>query len=341
MSSWAWALAWVSVAAGCEPEAPPRDVDAEGDVPVAVVEVVVPADHPCPDIAFTPSGAAAWDDEVVAPLALRLPTPVGEPVRVTQGNGGTFSHFGDERFAWDFGVPLDTPVFAAAAGVVVWMEDTRTSFGVGPEFRWEANFVVLDHGGGLFTSYVHLAAGSALVAPGDAVAAGEVLAKTGLSGQMTGPHLHFQVENVWSASVPARFATPLGCVHLPQQDETVVAWEVPLVPSEVLSPMPDDTFAEGQVVDVVGLPGRLFELSETPFVSGRTTLPGATEVWFLVLPERGGSALFAQGFPVVAGAFEGPLDLAEVVPGQYGVALVAGSGDAVSVPRSVRTALVH
>jgi len=335
----------LALSTGCEPSDETRGPDSDahdGDVANEVAhEVSVPGDHPCPDIALSPPGTAAWDDGVVAPLALRLPTPVGEPVRVTQGNDGTFSHFEDERFAWDFGVPLDTEVFAAAAGVVVWVDDTRTSFGVGPEFRLEANFVVLDHGGGLFTSYVHLEAGSAVVAPGDVVLAGEVLARTGLSGQMTGPHLHFQVENVWSASVPARFATPLGCVHLPQQDETVSAWAVPLAPSEVLSPMPADTFAEDGVVAVAGLPGRLFESSERPLIKGRTTLVGATEVWFLVLPDRGGNAVFAQDFAVVDGAFEGRLDLSELAAGQYGVALVAGSGGGVSVPRSVRAAIVE
>lgn len=358
----AWLCLGVALAA-CEPDATAgtdadgaREVDVSevgdvGEVDTAVtdgeeVEEVdareVPAGHPCPELAFAPSGTAAWEDvTVVAPLALRLPTPLGQRVQVTQGNDGTFSHFGDERFAWDFGVPLDTPVYAAAGGVVVWMEDSRTSFGTTPEFRWEANFIVIDHGGGLFTSYVHLEAGSGMVRPGDVVDAGDVLARTGLSGQMTGPHLHFQVENVWSASVPARFATPEGCTHLPLQDETVVAWPAPLVTSDVLSEMPADTFDDNGVVDLVGLPARLLEVPAHPRVSGRTTLPDATDVYFLVLPAEGGNALFAQGFEVVDGAFDGVLDLADVEPNQYGIALVASDGGSVSVPRSVRAAVIE
>ena len=317
------------------------DTQAETDTsPEETREAIVPPGHPCPEFALPPAGTAAWDDGTIAPLALRLPTPLGEPVRVTQGNDGAFSHFGDERFAWDFGVGLDTQVFAAAAGVVVWVEDTRTSFGVGPEFRLEANFVVLDHGGGLFTSYVHLEAGSALVAPGDIVRAGDVLARTGLSGQMTGPHLHFQVENVWSTSVPARFATPLGCEHLPRQDETVVAWSVPLAANDRLSEMPADSFLDNGVSELIGLPGRLFALAETPLVRGRATLPGATVVWFLILPPGGGNAIFAEDFAVVDGRFEGRIELVDVPADQYGVALVAGTGGAVSVPRSVRAAVV-
>jgi hypothetical protein len=301
----------------------------------------IPVGHPCPELAFTPLESRSWEDGAIAPLALRLPTPSGDAVRITQGNNGMFSHFGREQFAWDFGVPAGTPVHAAAAGVVVWVEDTRTLYGPEPELRDEANFVVLDHGAGLFTAYVHLALNSALVRPGDLVAPGEVLAQTGLSGQMTGPHLHFHVENVWSESLPARFATPEGCALLPAQDEWVTAWEVPLAASDRLSLAPADAFAEDGVIDVHGLPARLLERDEQPLIRGATTLEGATVVWFLVLPASGGTALFAQDFAVHGGRFEGRLELSGVAAGQYGVALVASPGGAVSVPRSVRLALVE
>jgi len=300
----------------------------------------VPADHPCPEYAWPPETSTLGDDETIAPIALQLPTPLGLEVHITQGNDGAFSHFGDERFAWDFGVELGTEVRAAAAGVVVWIRDDSTSFGTTPDFKEDANFAVLDHGGGLFTSYVHLAADSARVAIGDVVDAGEVLATTGLSGQMTGPHLHFQVENVWSESLPARFAEPDGCDLLPALDDTVRAWEGPLVASHRLSQMPADAFVEDGVDELVGLPGRLFERAEHPPISGRATASGAVEVWLLVLPAVGGDALFAQRFAVVAGRFSGTLDLRDLDPGQYGLALVAGDGGSVHVPRSIRAAIV-
>ena len=311
------------------------------DVAGEVAEVIIPEGHPCPELAAAPETSRLWDEGEIAPLALRLPTPDGMEVRVTQGNDGLHSHFGDERFAWDFGVELGTPVHAAASGVVVWMEDTSTSFGTGPEFRGEANFAVIDHGGGLFTSYVHLEAGSARALPGDVGDAGDVLAPTGLSGQMTGPHLHFQVENVWSESVPARFADEAGCAFLPKQDERVTAIGVPLAASAATSLMPADAFAEDGVTALEGLPARLFERAARPAIHGRATLQGATEVWFLVLPPAGGTAIFAQRFAVVAGEIAGVLDLSAVEAGQYGVAMVAGTGGRVSVPRSVRAALIE
>ncbi len=306
-----------------------------------VTDAAIPEGHPCPELAFAPGESSLWNRSEVAPLALRLPTPLGRSVRVSQGNHGLFSHFGDERFAWDFAVELGTPVHAAAGGVVVWTEDAMTSYGPEPEYRLEANFVVVDHGGGLFTSYTHLAPDSAEVLPGDVVMAGDVLAATGLSGQMTGPHLHFQVENVWSQSVPARFATPEGCTLLPLQEEWVTAWDVPLAQSDVLSTMPEDAFVDNAVEVAVGFPGRLIERDELYNVSGFTRLEGATDVWFLVLPADGGDAVFAQGFKVDRGLFSGLLDLSELAPGQYGVALVASTGGGVSVPQSVRTAIVR
>jgi murein DD-endopeptidase MepM/ murein hydrolase activator NlpD len=51
--------------------------------------------------------------------------------------------------------------------------------------------VVVDHGRGLETRYAHLS--STDVRVGDAIAAGQVIARSGNSGRTTGAHLHFEV----------------------------------------------------------------------------------------------------------------------------------------------------
>ncbi|MCC6909428.1 MAG: M23 family metallopeptidase [Phycisphaerales bacterium] len=309
-----------------------------------------PADHPCPEQALPPVAPSLWldavDEEVPVPLTLALPLPDGLTVEVTQGNHGTISHTADQAFAYDFGVPLGTAVLAAAPGVVVWVEDGHTEHGADASYRELVNYVVLDHGGGLFTAYVHLGAGGIDVVAGDVVVSGQRLAVTGLSGQMTGPHLHFHVENVWAETLPARFVDVArgGCALFPQTGDQVTGDArafAPLVGRDDTSPIPADTWAEDEVVDVAGLPGRLYE-SDTSFtVTGRVTLAGATEVVMLWLPPDGGTALAVKVFPVAGDTFTGTLEAGRIDPGVYGVALVAGTGGAVEVPRSVLTTVVR
>lgn len=55
------------------------------------------------------------------------------------------------------------------------------------------NGLVIDHAGGYETQYCHLARGSLLVTPGQAVRAGQPLGRVGLSGLTEYPHLHFSV----------------------------------------------------------------------------------------------------------------------------------------------------
>lgn len=57
------------------------------------------------------------------------------------------------------------------------------------------NGVVIDHGGGWETQYCHMARGSIVVKPGQAVTAGTPLGRVGLSGQTEFPHLHFTVRH--------------------------------------------------------------------------------------------------------------------------------------------------
>jgi len=56
---------------------------------------------------------------------------------------------------------------------------------------FEGNFIVLDHGQGLLTLYMHLS--EFKVKEGDKVTRGQIIGLSGGSGRATGPHLHVAV----------------------------------------------------------------------------------------------------------------------------------------------------
>ena len=108
--------------------------------------------------------------------------PVGGPI--TSGYGMRLHPvLGYEKLhdGTDFGVACGTPVSAAASGTVV---DRYFNEGYG-------NRVIVDHGGGLATTYNHLSAFA--VSAGERVAQGQVIGYVGTTGYSTGCHLHFMV----------------------------------------------------------------------------------------------------------------------------------------------------
>lgn len=104
--------------------------------------------------------------EVIAPYGLRLVTGQGRAV---------------PRRAVDLSAPAGTPVKAVAAGRVL----------LANEQFYAGKAVYLDHGNGVVSFYNHLS--ELDVSPGDEVARGQMLGKSGQSGRTTGPHLNFGV----------------------------------------------------------------------------------------------------------------------------------------------------
>lgn len=122
---------------------------------------------------------ATWSDTLPD---LRLSLPV---------EGRLSSSFGLRRFfndqprrphsGIDLAAPTGTPILAAADGRVVTTGD----------FFFSGNIVYVDHGSGLMTMYAHL--DRIDVAPGQVVRRGEPLGTVGMTGRVTGPHLHWTV----------------------------------------------------------------------------------------------------------------------------------------------------
>lgn len=88
---------------------------------------------------------------------------------------------GKFHYGIDLAVPYGTAIRAAAAGRVTYA-GYRGSYGL---------MIELDHGGGYLTRYAHTS--RTAVAVGQSVATGQKLGSVGLTGNTTGPHLHFEI----------------------------------------------------------------------------------------------------------------------------------------------------
>ena len=115
-----------------------------------------------------------WSGQFTAPVEASISDVFGS-VRIF--NGKTSSpHQG-----LDFRVPSGTPVAAMNDGTVL----------LARPLYFEGGFVVLDHGQGLLTLYLHLS--EFKVKEGEQVKRGQEIALSGGTGRATGPHLHVAV----------------------------------------------------------------------------------------------------------------------------------------------------
>lgn len=139
---------------------------------------------------------AVGRESVTASGAGALIAPVAAGFSITQGYGLTaFARSGAYGYdtsgqpnphnGIDYGVPIGTPVRAAAGGTVRAWGNTDAVAGCYSFGKW----VLIDHPNGISTAYLHLS--EIRVAKGQSVAAGDTIALSGNTGYSTGPHLHF------------------------------------------------------------------------------------------------------------------------------------------------------
>jgi murein DD-endopeptidase MepM/ murein hydrolase activator NlpD len=161
--------------------APPKEIQAQIDAEVAIKQKVFKSSPP----------ERLWQGPFIAPANTRYTSSFGAR-RVY--NGKTRSvHQG-----LDYSAAMGTEVTAANSGRVV----------IARPMYFEGGLVVIDHGESIFTLYMHLSEFS--VKEGAAVDKGAPIAKSGSSGRVTGPHLHFGVR--WQ-DLYLEPATLLGLWH--------------------------------------------------------------------------------------------------------------------------------
>ncbi len=93
----------------------------------------------------------------------------------------------------DIYVPVETPVLAAAPGNVIF-SGWKDGYG---------NMVVVSHSNGYISVYAHNKQNS--VQPGTEVKAGQQIALSGMTGAVTGPHVHFELRKYLIPLNPVRF----------------------------------------------------------------------------------------------------------------------------------------
>ena len=123
--------------------------------------------------------------ESVSPRRLwsgQFVSPVAAGVSDVFGTARVFNQEVQSRHqGLDYAVSAGTPVRAVNSGVVV----------LAKPMYFEGNFIVVDHGQGLLSLYLHLS--EFKVKEGDQVQAGEVIGLSGGTGRATGAHLHLAI----------------------------------------------------------------------------------------------------------------------------------------------------
>jgi murein DD-endopeptidase MepM/ murein hydrolase activator NlpD len=161
----------------------------------------------------TKMAALAGDPQQKARLAQAAPieeTPAETPVKAAEATGAlpTFrwpvrgkvitsygaKTNGKANDGINLAVPEGTPVKAAEDGVVAYS---------GNELKGYGNLVLIRHSNGYVTAYAH--ASELLVKRGDTIKRGQVIAKSGQSGEVGSPQLHFEIRKGSSPVDPLQF----------------------------------------------------------------------------------------------------------------------------------------
>ena len=128
------------------------------------------------------SDAPGWSQRLIRPAQGRISGVFGSQ-RVYRGGVPAAYHSGVD-------------IAAGAGAIVVAPADGIVTLAPPPGFSLEGNLVIVDHGLGLTSAFLHLS--SASVRAGDRVRQGQPIGRVGATGRATGPHLHWSL--VWNGA---------------------------------------------------------------------------------------------------------------------------------------------
>src|SRR5271169_2514155 len=170
---------------------PPAAVAQRGE---SNVGAVASADSPHSARLAAPVAPEGQESAVKSGEAVGGPPSFRWPVR-----GRVIAGFGPEpnglqNDGINLAVPEGTPVKAAEDGVVAY---------AGNELKGYGNLVLVRHSNGFVTAYAH--ASELMVKRGETVKRGQVIAKSGQTGSVTAPQLHFEIRKGATPVDPAQY----------------------------------------------------------------------------------------------------------------------------------------
>jgi murein DD-endopeptidase MepM/ murein hydrolase activator NlpD len=161
---------------------------ASGQLPV---EIITPSD---PVRARAPPAPEPFE-----PMRNGFLWPVSGTINSVFGPRGSSFHDGV-----DIAAPEGTPIRVIEGGEVIYSD----------QLKGYGNIVIVRHAEGLVSVYAHNEAN--LVRQGQLVGRGEMIARVGSTGRVTGPHLHFEIRKNNAAQDPVGYLPQLCC--LPPSD---------------------------------------------------------------------------------------------------------------------------
>jgi murein DD-endopeptidase MepM/ murein hydrolase activator NlpD len=154
--------------------------DRVGSVPQAQIAT--------PQVVAEPQSPVKTADPVSSQVSFRWPVTG----HIVEGFGQRAN--GTSNDGINFAVPEGTPVRAAEDGVVAYAGNELKTFG---------NLVLVRHADNYVTAYAN--ASEIMVKRGDSVRRGQVIAKSGQTGSVTSPQLHFEIRKNSTPVDPRKF----------------------------------------------------------------------------------------------------------------------------------------
>ncbi|MEO8452171.1 MAG: M23 family metallopeptidase, partial [Gemmatimonadota bacterium] len=146
------------------------------------------------------------------------PERYGHDLSLVDGAGRMYRGDGKRNEDW---LSWGAPILAPAAGRIVAVENGMPDYDVGTPgggipldsllvrpASLMGNYVIVDHGGGMFSRMLHMQRGSVLVRVGQRVVQGQPVGKVGFSGSVSTVHLHYEIGSgpaIDSEGLPAYF----------------------------------------------------------------------------------------------------------------------------------------